>query len=377
MADLPPSTQSALAVPPVAAKVTAVAEQADLKENPRKRVRTDSDDNGESDEGNRTNGATVVAAAQGSVVPTLAPLSAAPGAGGAAPPASSFPPLSASQASVPTLGAVQMQSHALTHSITAFSAASGLEPTLFGNCNVDDALRIVTDLILRYINQSNLEIEAKFGLLLDKQTGQRIRLPVVSETVISPSDASWMRFESNMPAEWHKRINERLNKRVEETQKPNHKGHRVGFKRVLERDRFYQEDGVRTRVTFDWDGNNIVPGGIMWKERLADLNMHLPMCPFDFRISINTEEPASMPSSQWTHERKKNRATYKHQHCKVDLTLVTSQDVANTTHELELELWDVAALKREHGRHLRKERNSFAELVRVFLDNARVLARLP
>ncbi|KAI9597462.1 CYTH-like domain-containing protein [Syncephalis fuscata] len=252
-----------------------------------------------------------------------------------------------------------------------------LEPTLFGTRPFDDTLHAVSEFLARYITRPHLEIEAKFGLLLDKQTGQRIRLPVMSEAVISPGDNKWMRFESNMPAEWHQRINTRLNRRVEETQKPHYRGHRVNYRRARECDRFYPDGSGRVRVSVDWDTKAVLPNGILRKNRLANLHIYSPNSPFDFRLSVNEEVPVStMPSGDWIMERKKNRVSYKHQHCQVDLTqVVTGQDT--TTHELELELWDIAALQREHQRMNRHENNVFSDLVRVFLDNARTLAHLP
>ena len=44
-----------------------------------------------------------------------------------------------------------------------------------------------------------LEVEAKIGQLIDKNTNERIRLPVMTECVVSPSDPSIkLAFKSSM-----------------------------------------------------------------------------------------------------------------------------------------------------------------------------------
>ena len=69
------------------------------------------------------------------------------------------------------------------------------------------------------------------------------------------------------------------------------KGHRVSYRRARECDRFYPAEQGRIRVSVDWETGKVLPAGIVKKERLGDLNIHLPGCPFDFRISVNVETP--------------------------------------------------------------------------------------
>jgi hypothetical protein len=57
-----------------------------------------------------------------------------------------------------------------------------LEPSLFGFRQVDDTLSVLIKALVPHLNKENLEIEVKFGLLLDKETKQRVRFPVLSET---------------------------------------------------------------------------------------------------------------------------------------------------------------------------------------------------
>lgn len=45
------------------------------------------------------------------------------------------------------------------------------------------------------------------------------------------------------------------------------------------------------RVTRDAETLAIKPGGIVQKQRIADLNIHCPNRLFDYRISISVENP--------------------------------------------------------------------------------------
>ena len=73
----------------------------------------------------------------------------------------------------------------------------------------------------------NLEIEAKFGALIDRGTSKRIFLPVLSECGVHIHGVAhsnslflvinyegWSNFVSDMPVNFHKRFNEALNARV-------------------------------------------------------------------------------------------------------------------------------------------------------------------
>jgi len=73
----------------------------------------------------------------------------------------------------------------------------------------------------------NLEIEAKFGALIDRGTEERIFLPVLSEcgiycfgwlffkiSFLVINYEGWSNFVSDMPMSFHKRFNELLNSRV-------------------------------------------------------------------------------------------------------------------------------------------------------------------
>ncbi|KAH8553453.1 CYTH-like domain-containing protein [Umbelopsis sp. PMI_123] len=247
-------------------------------------------------------------------------------------------------------------------------------PTIFGSKPVNDTVQYVANFLWRYCEQENVEIEAKLGTIIDKKTWKRLSLPVGTEAVILPPMESHIRFQSDMSLSQHRMYNMMLNEMV---QKPP-EGGRVKYKHTRERDRFFKlSDGRKIRVTTDQQTGEIVPNGILEKTRIADLNIYSPNQPFDFRISVSIENPASMPGGSHIYERNKDRLSYSHGNIQFDLTQVKSPDFAgkqDVTHELELEFIDTRILANEKRKQAQGEPSAFASMVELFLDNARILS---
>lgn len=68
-----------------------------------------------------------------------------------------------------------------------------------------------------------------------------------------------------------------------------------------------------------------MPGGVIRKRRLGDLNIVSPREAFDWRVSCNVEEQVEMPDGEPLSVRDKDRMCYEHQLCQVDLTFVTAK----------------------------------------------------
>jgi len=252
-----------------------------------------------------------------------------------------------------------------------------LEPSIFGMQPTNDFVRVVSDFLYVQVGKENVEIEAKLGVLLDKKTRERIRLPVYCETVISPHEDKWMIFESNMTLEQHKSFNELLNNRFIETKSSSHKGQPVEYKHTYEIDKFYDTKDGRIRVTRDRKTGEIVEGGIVQKVRVADLNIYSPNTKLDYRISVNMEIPKEMPKGQHNFERNKDRLSYTHQIVKIDLTQVKVSDGGSQdlTHELEVEFINPRILLEEKLNIERRQENRYIEIVEHFLNNIRMLAK--
>ncbi|KAG0234406.1 mRNA-capping enzyme subunit beta, partial [Actinomortierella wolfii] len=195
--------------------------------------------------------------------------------------------------------------------------------------------------------------------------------------------------------EQHACFNKLLNRRFEEIrQNPT-----TQYKHTRETDRFFKDGAQgKVRVTIDQKTNQVIPNGIVKKERVADLEIYSPRNPFDFRISVNIEAPARMPSGTPQFERSKDRISYRHNHFKIDLTQVKRMDTQprpgmyqmqrpmmggpnsaglDVTHELEIEFVNPEELIREREACLRsggQQRERFMDMVGWFVDNIRGLA---
>ncbi|KAG1454407.1 hypothetical protein G6F56_007328 [Rhizopus delemar] len=181
-----------------------------------------------------------------------------------------------------------------------------------------------------------------------------------------------------MPLEQHRHFNKLLNEMVNKTQAKDYKGERIQYKHTNEIDRFYSIPDTYTkwRVTTDSTGK-IVPNGIVEKERIADLNIHSPNQPLDFRISVNVEHPRPVPKGDYSYERAKDRISYKHGGISFDLTQVktiTTND-PDLRHELELEILNSELLAAERLKYSKKEQSQYTQMIEVFVNNIRLLGR--
>lgn len=243
-----------------------------------------------------------------------------------------------------------------------------LEPSIFGVPPLDEFTVEVGSWIWAWVERiwargdgRLIEIEAKIGVLRDVRSshhhngagpmggaGERMKMPVAVETILT--DASGIHFESNMTERQHKRYNQILNARVEESAQSAYPGSRIKYSHRYEVDEFHNDVPLATpgggrrkvRVTRDQKSGKIIDNGSICKERVADMNIFSPKRAFDFRISINLEIPgpslslgvgrmaddgaAQQPRTGPTHRRFKDRISYSHQLCNVDLTQVRTDN---------------------------------------------------
>lgn len=163
------------------------------------------------------------------------------------------------------------------------------------------------------------------------------------------------------------------------------------------------------RLTYDQKTKEVL--GKIIKARVADIDLHMPSCPMDCRLSINlemdwdgsVEELEQLAASQTDRQpdRNKDRLSYRHGHYQIDLTQVTQpvqgpgvsltpslplfRDLIRANchqnavrpgkeHELEIELAPDILI--DQGRKaLAGSEHRYQELVEGFVDNIRVLAR--
>ncbi|KAH9851628.1 mRNA capping enzyme [Lenzites betulinus] len=259
----------------------------------------------------------------------------------------------------------------------------GVEP-------LDEFIRDVADFIHHQISTrphelgGNVEVEARIGIIKDRGTGARLQLPVRTETILEPN-ALDIRFESNMSPKQHQHYNKLLNT-LKTMPSAAHPGSTLAYQHLHLIDTFYQSDGGghgdKVRVTRDERTSEVRE--CVRKIRLADINIYSPKRPADWRVSVNLEVPVPPPLGQSTHSRKKDRMQYSHEEFVIDLTQVTSSSGMNSKqevlHELELELARpeyllATAAQRGDPAASEQERGAFDELIRAFVNNARILVR--
>lgn len=258
-----------------------------------------------------------------------------------------------------------------------------LEPSFLNFVPHDELTRLITDFLFHNCIPESfkyVEIEAKIGQIVDLMTRERLRLPVLTETVIN-SDELKIKFESNMTETQHKYFNRFLNTSFEKSQIKNKGQNRIPMKyrHTKEVDRFYsnlsydQNLQNRIRVTTDKKTGQVISRLI--KTRIASLNILSPRSQFDWRLSVNIEKPVEqVPLGTLVMERDKDRLSYIHQYCQIDLSQVVSEN-GPKTHELEVELLNIDELKKHGDAASHGQPNDFENIVRVFVDNVRILVR--
>jgi hypothetical protein len=162
---------------------------------------------------------------------------------------------------------------------------------------------------------------------------------VTLKTVLQHTPGAF-RFESDMTPHQYFHYNRMLNIRVEEQAHPAFNGAPIRYQHYQEVDHFHPLEDVgrntKARVTRDKKTGAVKDGGVILKTRIADLNVYDPKSHFDYRISINVEQPVPMPTTQPLYVREKNRYSYRQQLFQVDMTEVKSGKV-HTTRSLSRE----------------------------------------
>ncbi|KXN82860.1 mRNA-capping enzyme subunit beta [Leucoagaricus sp. SymC.cos] len=233
-----------------------------------------------------------------------------------------------------------------------------------------------------------IEVEAKVGILKERTSERRLEMPVLVESILQP-DALDIRFESNMSLQQHKHFNDRLNQLTSASQQSSHPASALKYTHQILVDSFFpldpnsgSSDREKIRVTRDEKTGQVVE--CIHKIRLGDLNIFSPKQHADWRVSVNLEVPKQHPIGTVTHKRKKDRLSYSHEEFIIDLTQVASSTSAaapsQISHELEIEiarseLLKLTAARRNDMNIPEHERSAFDELIRAFVNNARILVR--
>jgi polynucleotide 5'-triphosphatase len=317
------------------------------------------------------------------------------------------------QAPPPPVNAVQPPAQRIPTTLPVNGGLGGYERPISNDAHVfDDVSRqvlnfiwaqaITNETVRNAIAESELtqlEVEARWGHIIDRNSMTRLRGFHTAETPLKPGVD--VKFESTMTMEQHKRMNRFLNEQVGQSKVPEAARANIDYHHTREVDTFYalgpQEvqqlppmiqtviehaGPQRVRVTRDQKTNEVIRSLI--KLRVQNLDISSPATEWDYRIGINLEvtypgpidhlEPAAeQGKSAESMKRQKDRMSYSWMGAyQVDLTQVIQGPVKN--HELELEL-DSGVLLEQADRARRKEKNSFEQLINGMMTNLRVLSR--
>ena len=305
-------------------------------------------------------------------------------------------------------------------------AVAGLPIHPFGStyCNTvpaDEVTRKVADFLYMAIGQlldvlpsTNIEIEAKLGRIINRDTEDRVILPVQTEAVMTPNPNGLRTiFRSSMTEEEHMHFNKHLNTASISVPGPNGKTH----ERIQEIDSFWQlpraeaianipahlhsyvlgpgNAPVKVRISHAWnDTGRASEKACIIKRRISNIDIYNPNWPFDWRISVNIEyqytgnrsalEPAVEGNGTRAADRAKNRLKYFYSVCDIDFTKVTavpagevpgSASWEDNEHELEVELHSARLYEQLDLMRRRSPATRYEDLVRMLVDNVRVLTR--
>jgi hypothetical protein len=249
-----------------------------------------------------------------------------------------------------------------------------------------------------------IEIEAKLGQIIDKETNHRLRLPVKTICILEESQRIGFRssmteastrsqYDITLPTDilqaQHSKLNDFLNAQVTATH-PNNPAAKgrvpIQYLHRKETDKFYDlpqamldslpaiirervnPRQVKIRVSYDQKTNNILAKII--KARIADLSIHNPQSDLDCRISVNfemrfdgdVEEIIAAGVGERHPDRGKDRLSYTQGPYQIDLTQVTQNISANVRidpHVFKYVTHDISTGQQSYRQGARARNRSF------------------
>ncbi|KAI3403820.2 CET1 [Candida oxycetoniae] len=255
-------------------------------------------------------------------------------------------------------------------------------------------------------NRKNVELELKFGKIIDKRTGNRLNLNVTTECIYNnPSNIKFdMEVEEIAWNDVRKLFEELERQHQDEKLKGPQMASNTPKRKfnILESDQtdsFYQigsknEQLRRVRVSKD---NLLKPARFtaIQKDRIGDLYIHDPKSMYDLRLSLSLETPvpeANIESiitkyapPQLTREKKRTSWTHTPTISRFDLTRVlvpkefknqkSGKKIVNheTKYEIEMEVDALEIFSAIDKITSGTDNFRLEELVEIFLNNSRVI----
>eukprot|EP00771_Trimastix_marina_P000711 gnl/Trimastix_PCT/1737.p1 GENE.gnl/Trimastix_PCT/1737~~gnl/Trimastix_PCT/1737.p1 ORF type:complete len:291 (-),score=87.16 gnl/Trimastix_PCT/1737:297-1169(-) len=200
--------------------------------------------------------------------------------------------------------------------------------------------------------QPNVEIEAKIGKLHSRNGPMDI--PVTSEAIVDQSGGYF--FRPGIPEEVFYYVLDQMKQRM------------APQEQSIE-DKFYKLGHETIRVSNDQHA--------IRKMGMEHMTVYCPGMGFDFRVSACQELPVEqLPQGPMHHSRVKQRWSFPLDPFTLDFTHVSTHGYdgrPEETYEIELEIMNVEALRREYELHCQQQPNRYFTLVQSFLSSARIL----
>ncbi|OOF97981.1 hypothetical protein ASPCADRAFT_205249 [Aspergillus carbonarius ITEM 5010] len=294
------------------------------------------------------------------------------------------------------------------------------EPSITGFIPYEEVTKLVADFLFKHVVLRNdataapagaaaagqmpiIEVEAKLGQLIDMDRGERMVLPILTESVVNKDNPRFRTaFESTMTVAQHRAMNNFLNEAVKMSMPQSNQGRiPLSYAHKKERDTFYEvspnelppvirqnlnpRHKPKVRVTVDQRTGEVLAKIV--KCRIADLDVHSPRTCVDWRISVNLEmsydgDISNLPVADGRGgrggDRNKDRMSYRHLAYQIDLTQVAKSDPpikGEFEHELEVEISSAEIRRQGQMAMTGDPKNQYEDLIKGFVDNVRILAR--
>ena len=246
------------------------------------------------------------------------------------------------------------------------------EPSIINVIPQDEITKSVADFLFAQVLQNSdigvtslggssqgavLEIEAKLGRLIDKNTNDRLRLPVLTEAILNRNSTSVnTMFETSMTIYQHRALNNFLNKALVATKQDSKSRVEMKYKHSNEIDTFFPlsqkgllalpkslnvstrtSHGSKAKIRVTHDQKTGKELAKIVKTQLANIDIYSPNNEVDWRISVNVElnisgdlgDLVEMDKKEGTAgDRAKDRMSYRHQAYQIDLTQVSPYEVS-------------------------------------------------
>ncbi|EJS41489.1 cet1p [Saccharomyces arboricola H-6] len=265
-----------------------------------------------------------------------------------------------------------------------------IDPSFLNIIPDDDLTKSVQDWVYATIYsiapelRSFIELEMKFGIIIDAKGPDRVNPPVSSQCVFTELDAH---LTPNIDSSLFNELSKYIRGISEVTEN-------TGKFSIIEsqtRDSVYRVGLSTQRPRFLRMSTDIKTGRVgqfIEKRHVAQLLLYSPKDSYDVKISLNLElpvpdndPPEKYKSQSPISERTKDRISYIHNNSctRIDITKVDNHNQGSKnrqseiTHEVELEINTPALLNAFDN--ITNDSKEYASLVRTFLNNGTIIRR--